>query len=372
MHNHGQKKRILFTGGGTAGHVTPNIALIEALQHEPVEMFYIGSKGGIEERLIAPSGIPFYGIQTGKFRRYLTWKHFVEPFKVLAGLWDSWKLLGQIKPDLVFSKGGFVAFPVVFMAWLKGIPVVAHESDMSPGLANRLSMPFIQKICVNFPPVAEMFGDKHRAFITGTPVRQFLLEGDKIRAMQLTKFSPARVTILVIGGSLGARKINQVVRELLPRLLERYQVIHLCGKGNVDEQRIGTPYYYQLEFANEELGDLFAMSDVVISRAGANAVYELLTLVKPHILIPLSKEASRGDQIDNANYFKAQDVSLVLEEHELTPETLWDRLDFAIKHKKDLKEKIEALGFQSATDKVKSVIYSILQIETSVEVVHND
>lgn len=356
-----KKRKILFTGGGTAGHVTPNIALIEAFNEDAVEMFYIGAKGGIEERLIQPLGIPFYSIHTGKFHRYLTWKHLTEPFKVLMGLLDAWKILGKIKPDLVFSKGGFVGFPVVFVAWLRRIPVVAHESDMSPGLANRLSMPFLRKICVNFPPVAKMFGDEKRAYLTGTPVRKFLLEGSKARAIEITKFSPARTTILVIGGSLGARKINAVVREILPKLLERYQVIHLCGKGNLDDKLNNTPYYYQLEFAEAELGDLFALSQVVISRAGANALYELLTLVKPHILIPLSKKASRGDQIDNANYFKALGVSLVIEEEQLTADLLLKNVQQAIQHQLDLKTKIEALGFQSATEKVKHVMLEILQ-----------
>lgn len=360
MMKHTTTKKILFTGGGTAGHVTPNIALIEAFKDEPVEMFYIGAKGGIEERMIEACEVPFYGIHTGKLRRYLTWKHFTEPFKVLMGIWESWRIIGKIKPDLVFSKGGFVGFPVVLMAWLRGIPVMAHESDMSPGLANRLSMPFIRQICVNFPPVAKMFGKGKRVDVTGTPVRQFLLEGSKAQGLKITNFSPARTTIMVIGGSLGARKINAVVREILPKLLERYQVIHLCGKGNVDEALRQTPYYYQLEFADLELGHLLALSQVVISRAGANSLYELLTLAKPHILIPLSKQASRGDQIDNANYFKSQGVSLVIEEEKLTADLLLETLHFAIQHQGDLKARIEDLGFQSATEKVKGAMLEIL------------
>jgi len=361
-----RKKRIVFTGGGSAGHVTPNNALIEAYGNT-ADMHYIGMKNSIEQQLIAPMNIPFHAISAGKLRRYMTLKHMAEPFKLLKGFFQSLLLLTQIKPDLVFSKGGFVSVPVVLAAWIKGIPVVAHESDMTPGLANRICLPFVQKICVNFAEVKKYFKNQDQVFVTGTPVRHFLLEGSAEKALKITNFTPKRLTIMVIGGSLGAVKINQVVRESLPELLKSYQVIHICGKGNLDKKLKDTPYYYQTEFVHEELADLLALSDVVISRSGANMLCELLTLAKPHLLIPLSKAASRGDQIDNALYFEKKGVSVVLAEEKLTPQTLEKSLLNLIENKDSYAIKIKELGMASATEKVKAILDQTMGNESCVE-----
>ena len=352
------QKTILFTGGGSAGHVTPNIALMEAFGGE-VKMAYIGSKDGIEAELMKKIDIPYHAIHTGKLRRYFSWHNFIDPFKILIGCIEAYRILGKIKPDVVFSKGGFVAVPVVLAAYLRKIPVVIHESDMTPGLANRICVPFAKKICVNFPQVAKLIKRKNAIIETGTPVRQFLLHGAPEKALSYTGLAAGRPTILVIGGSLGAVRINHVLRECLPQLLKNYQVIHLCGKGHIEENLSKTPFYFQLEYAHEHLADLFALADMVVSRAGANALCELLTLGKPHLLIPLVK-GSRGDQKDNANYFEAKGVSRVLDEKKLTAHHLFSEITKTFDKRFELEKKIKSLGFQSATEKVKLVIEEVM------------
>lgn len=316
-------KRIILTGGGTAGHVTPNIALIPKLKELGFDIQYIGSYNGIEKELIEPFGIPYHGISSGKLRRYFSLQNFTDPFRVLKGLGEARKLIRDLKPDIIFSKGGFVSVPVVMAGKQNKVPVIIHESDMTPGLANKLALPSATKVCCNFPETLEHL-PQDKAVLTGSPIRQELLSGNKIAAMDLCGFSADKPVILVIGGSLGSVAVNNAVREALPELLETFQVVHLCGKGKVDESLNNTKGYKQFEYIKNELRDIFALADVVISRAGANAICELLALRKPNLLIPLSANASRGDQILNARSFERQGFSLVLEEEEVTKETLLD------------------------------------------------
>lgn len=314
-------KKIVLTGGGTAGHVTPNIALIPRLTELGYDISYIGSYDGIEKKLIADYDIPYWGVSTGKFRRYLDVKNLTDPFRVIKGIGEAKEALKEIGPDIVFSKGGFVSVPVVRAAHSLKIPVICHESDMTPGLANRLCIPYAVKVCCNFPETVEKIkGGK--GVLTGTPIRQELLHGSRENALKFTGLSGDKPVILVIGGSLGAVAVNNAVRAALPELLLKYDVVHLCGKGKEDESLVGTPGYIQYEYIKEELPDLFALADVAISRAGANAICELLALRKPNLLIPLSAKASRGDQILNANSFMKQGFSIVLEEEEVTTEKL--------------------------------------------------
>jgi UDP-N-acetylglucosamine--N-acetylmuramyl-(pentapeptide) pyrophosphoryl-undecaprenol N-acetylglucosamine transferase len=314
-------KHIILTGGGTAGHVTPNIALIPALRQEGYTISYIGSYEGIERKLIEELGIPYYGISSGKLRRYFDVKNFTDPFRVLKGFHEARKLLKKLKPDVIFSKGGFVTVPVVIAAKRLGIPAIIHESDMTPGLANKLCIPSAAKVCCNFPEtVNSLPADK--AVLTGTPIRQELLNGSKEAARQFCGFTSDKPVLMVMGGSLGAASVNDNIRKILPELLKEFQVIHLCGKGKTDESLIGTEAYAQYEYIKDELPDLFALADIVISRAGANAICELSALRKPNLLIPLSAKASRGDQILNARSFERQGYSVVLEEEEITEETL--------------------------------------------------
>ena len=314
-------KRIILTGGGTAGHVTPNIALLPKLKELGYDIHYIGSYNGIEKELIEPFGIPYYGISSGKLRRYFSWQNFTDPFRVLKGLSEANKLVRQLKPDVIFSKGGFVSVPVVMAGKRNKVPVIIHESDMTPGLANKLAFPSATKVCCNFVETLKQLPEG-KAVLTGSPIRQELLSGNKIAALDFCGFTAGKPVILVIGGSLGSVAVNNAVRGALPELLKTFQVIHLCGKGKLDQSLVGTEGYVQFEYIKDELCDIFALADIVISRAGANAICELLALCKPNLLIPLSKYASRGDQILNARSFERQGFSMVLEEEETTKDSL--------------------------------------------------
>ncbi|MDD3339718.1 MAG: undecaprenyldiphospho-muramoylpentapeptide beta-N-acetylglucosaminyltransferase [Lachnospiraceae bacterium] len=314
-------KRIVLTGGGTAGHVTPNIAMLPRLRELGYEISYIGSYDGMEKKLIEEQGVPYYGIASGKLRRYFDVKNFTDPFKVLKGFGEAKKLLKELKPDIIFSKGGFVSVPVVIAAKKCGVPAIIHESDMTPGLANKLSIPSATKVCCNFPETVALL-PKDKAVLTGTPIRQELMEGSKEAARAFTGFNKEKPVILIIGGSLGSAVVNDAIRAILPDLLKEFQVIHLCGKGKLDESLNHVEGYRQYEYIRKELADLFALADLVVSRAGANAICEISSLKKPNLLIPLSAKASRGDQILNAKSFQKQGYSRVLEEEELTDKSL--------------------------------------------------
>lgn len=315
-------KKIVMTGGGTAGHVTPNIALMPALKEADYEISYIGSYNGMEKGLIEAQDIPYYGISSGKLRRYFDLKNFSDPFKVLKGFGEAVSLLNKIKPNIVFSKGGFVSVPVVLAAKVCGIPAIIHESDITPGLANRIAVKGAKKVCCNFPETMKYL-PSDKAVLTGSPIRQELFKGKAEKALTLCHFPDEnRPVLLIVGGSSGSKIVNEAIRKVLPELLLDFNIIHLCGKGNVDNDLLGMAGYRQFEYANAELSDMLALADLVISRAGANSICELLALHKPNILIPLSAAASRGDQILNAKSFKKQGFSFVLKEENLTSETL--------------------------------------------------
>ena len=356
--------RIVFTGGGTAGHVTPNLALIEVLQRDGWQIDYIGSENGVEKGMINALAIPYHAVSSGKLRRYFSWKNFLDPLKIVLGIGQAYRLLRKLKADVVFSKGGFVAFPVVFAAWLNRIPVIAHESDMSPGLANRLSFPFVDKICLTFEAGKKHFKNQAKVEVTGTPIRQQLFNGNKERGLRLCGFNNAKPCLLVMGGSQGSTRLNLSLRESLDALCRNYQVIHLCGKGKLDQSLANKMDYCQFEYVNEELADLFAASDLVISRAGANALYEILALEKPHILVPLSAKVSRGDQIQNARYFKQQGISQVLDDENLTAENFLAAVREVSQQKEEIIAKIRALHIESATLKIVTLIKEQMHVES--------
>ena len=318
-------KRIVLTGGGTAGHVTPNIALLPKLRALGYDVHYIGSYNGIEKTLMEACNVPYYGISSGKLRRYFDLKNFSDPFKVLKGFSEAYQLLKKLKPDVVFSKGGFVSVPVVIAAGRLHIPVVIHESDMTPGLANKLSISSASKVCCNFPETMKHL-PKGKAVLSGSPIREELLSGDRAKALKFTGLTGTKPVLLIIGGSLGSVVVNEAVRSILPKLLKKFEIIHLCGKGKLDQSLSAMNGYVQYEYISEELKDLFALSDIVISRAGANSICEFLALRKPALLIPLSAAASRGDQILNAHSFEKQGYAAVLEEEQLNGDTLYDAL----------------------------------------------
>lgn len=351
-------KRIILTGGGTAGHVTPNIALIPALKAAGYDIQYIGSYDGMERKLIEDLNIPYHGISSGKLRRYFDVKNFSDPFKVVKGYFEAKNLIKELKPDVIFSKGGFVTVPVVLAAKKRKVPTIIHESDMTPGLANRICIPSATKVCANFPETLNNLPEG-KAVLTGSPIRKELFSGNKIKGLDFCGFSQNKPTILIVGGSLGSAVVNEAVRKILDTLLTQFQIIHLCGKGKVDESLVGKKGYVQYEYIKEELSDLLACADIVISRAGANAICELLALKKPNILIPLSAAQSRGDQILNAASFKKQGFSYVLPEEELTDATLLKAVNEVYENRAAYTSKMSESSLNDAVASIVTLIESL-------------
>ena len=346
-------KKIVMTGGGTAGHVTPNIALLPALKEEGYDISYIGSYTGIEKELIEAQGIPYTGISSGKLRRYFDLKNISDPFRVIKGYAQAVGLMHKIKPDIVFSKGGFVSVPVVLAAKTCGIPAIIHESDITPGLANKIAIKGAKKVCCNFPETLKYL-PADKAVLTGSPIRRELLSGNKENAYKLCGFPTEKnPVLLIIGGSLGSRAINEAVRKVLTELLKDFHIIHLCGKGNLDESLTGICGYAQFEYASAELTDMLALADIAISRAGANSICELLALHKPNILIPLSAAASRGDQILNANSFEKQGFSYVIKEEDVTDEILLSAVKDVYKNRQTY---IDAMSNSGQMDSIGTII----------------
>jgi len=345
-------KKIVLTGGGTAGHVTPNIALLPHLKEAGFDITYMGSYDGIEKKLIADFDIPYIGISTGKFRRYLDAKNFTDPFRVIKGFTQAKKYLKELQPDVVFSKGGFVSVPVVRAAAALKIPCIIHESDMTPGLANKICIPVAEKVCCNFPETLDHLPEG-KAVLTGSPIREELTQGNKLAGLDLCGFTANKPVLMVMGGSQGAANVNKAVREALPKLLEDFQIVHLCGKGKLDNIYLSTPGYKQFEYIKAELKDLFAMADVVISRAGANAICELLALKKPNLLIPLPAAGSRGDQLLNAASFESQGYSIVVNEDDLTTNLLVNKVKELFENRRQY---VEVMGKSSQIDAIPKII----------------
>ncbi len=348
-------KKIILTGGGTAGHVTPNLALIPALKEHGFDIRYIGSYQGIEKKLIENAGIPYDGISSGKLRRYFDIKNFSDPFRVLKGYTEAVKLLKTYKPDVIFSKGGFVSVPVVFAARRCHIPAIIHESDMTPGLANKLCISSARKVCCNFPETMQYL-PADKAVLTGSPIRKELLKGDRLAGLQYTHLSAEKPVILVIGGSLGSVTVNQAVRNLLPKLLPAFQVVHICGKDHLEDSLINTPGYVQYEYVDAPLRHLFALSDLIISRAGANSICEILALRKPNVLIPLSASASRGDQLLNAASFAKQGFSTMLKEESLTQDILYQAILDTYANRNTFIQQMENSRLNNAIETIISLI----------------
>ncbi len=346
--------KVLFTGGGTAGHVTPNLALIERARERGWDAIYVGSKGGIERDIIAPLNIPFFEIQSGKLRRYFSWENFVDPLRIIVGILQSLLICLRERPDRVFSKGGFVSVPVVVAAWLCRIPVICHESDVTPGLANRLAYPFCARICVTFSETLRYL-PAGKARHTGTPLRESLLHGDAARGIKHLALDGKKPLMLAFGGSLGANVINTSVRNSLDALLQKFDVLHVVGAGNLDQSLVRQGYI-QKEFMHEEFGDVLAASTVVVSRAGANSLYELLSLRKPHVLIPLSRKASRGDQIDNARLFAEKGFSQVLYEDEYTDQQFAELVLATYERREEIAAQLNAFEVGNSQDDILELV----------------
>ncbi|WP_042149310.1 undecaprenyldiphospho-muramoylpentapeptide beta-N-acetylglucosaminyltransferase [Paucisalibacillus sp. EB02] len=350
-----RNKRILFTGGGSAGHVIVNLALIPVFQREGWEIDYIGSKNGIERDLIEQlDHVTYYPISTGKLRRYMSIENLKDPFKVIKGTLQAWRIIGKRKPSVIFSKGGFVSVPVVLASKMRGVSAVIHESDYTPGLANKLAIPFSNKVLATFPETMEYLPDNKAEYV-GAVIREELFQGDKGKGLALCGFQNRKPVLLIMGGSGGSQKINETVRGSLDEILNQFQVIHICGSGKIDNtiQREG---YIQFEYVNDELKDIFAATDFVLSRAGSNAIFEFLALHIPMLLIPLSIEASRGDQIINAKSFREKNYARVLEEEELTKEKLVKELDKLVQQAPVIIDKMRMYQSEKSRDRVVQII----------------
>ncbi len=353
-------KKIVLTGGGTAGHVSPNLALIPRLLQEGYEIDYIGTEKGIEREMIARvPQVHYHAVKSGKLRRYFSWQNFTDPFRVVAGAVQSARLMGKLKPDVVFSKGGFVSVPVVFGAWLHHIPVVCHESDLTPGLANKLCRPFARKFATTFPECAAALGPK--AEMTGTPLRPELFGGSRAKGLALLGFTGTKPVLLMMGGSLGAQSVNKVLRAALPDLLPRFDLCHICGKGNLAPELEGTPGYKQLEFVDKELPDILATADLVLSRAGSNALCEFQALGKPMLLVPYPKGASRGDQILNAQSLEKRGLCRVLLQENLTRASLTAALNRLWADREQLEEALRKAPPADGTRRVLEMIEEVQQ-----------
>ena len=350
-------KKIILTGGGTAGHVAPNLALVPSLKEAGFDIYYVGSHSGMERELAEAAGIPYFGISSGKLRRYRSIKNATDIFRVGKGLLDALRIIRKIKPDIVFSKGGFVVVPVIAAARLLRVGAVIHESDLTPGLANKLAMPFASKICVSFPETMAHV-PRAKGIITGTPLRPELFTGSKNEGFKYTGLDTNGLPVLLVtGGSQGANAINACVRETLPDILQKFQVVHLCGKGNLSG--ISKPGYVEFEYLKNAMADVLAIADIVVSRAGANTLFELAALNKPNLLIPLPASKSRGDQLQNAASFQKQGFSMVLPEEELTRENLLHNISELYENKETF---VQNMKSQNATDGVKN----IMQVLTAI------
>ncbi len=349
--------KILLTGGGTAGHVTPHLSIIPKLLSDGHEIHYIGTENGMEAGIIADvDGVTYHTIHAGKLRRYHDWKNFSDMFKAVRGVSEARKIIKQIKPQVLFSKGGYVGLPVVIAAKQCGVPALIHESDMTSGLANRLSLPFAKALLTTFPETAKDAGKK--GIYVGAPIRKELFQGDRQRGRHFFGFNDSKPVLLVMGGSSGAQAINRAIRGILEELTECFQVLHICGHGNLYDIYERTPGYWQTEYLHTEMADALACADIVVSRAGSNSICELLALRKPSLLIPYPSGASRGDQEVNAASFERRGFARVLEQKDLTGESLMQKI-IEVYH--DRGEMIECMGREQTVNGSQKIVELIYQ-----------
>ncbi|MCT4612805.1 MAG: undecaprenyldiphospho-muramoylpentapeptide beta-N-acetylglucosaminyltransferase [Clostridia bacterium] len=353
--------KILFTGGGTAGHVTPNLAIIDSIDKNEHEIIYVGRTEGIEKDLVSQKGIEYFGLASGKMRRYLSFENVKDFFRVIKGIFQANKIMKEQKPDVIFSKGGFVAVPVVIAGAINKVPVVCHESDITPGLTTKISAWFARKICVSFPDTIRHF-IPDKCVVTGTPIRDEVLNGSRERGLELCGFNNEKPVVLVIGGSTGSKVINMVVREALEELIKDYQIIHICGKDNIDERFNEVEEYKQFGYVKEELADLYSAADIIVSRAGANVIFEILNLKKLNILVPLSKKVSRGDQIQNAVFFEVKGYSRMLREERFNDYTLINDISEVLERKEMYLENIEKSELKNSKELIIKEILATAKV----------
>ena len=303
------KRTIVFTGGGTAGHVYPGLSVAEVLgKSDDIRIVWIGSAKGMEAGIVRDAGIEFIGVPSGKLRRYFSVRNFFDLFKIFGGLVKSYFVIKKLKPALVFSKGGFVSVPPVVAAGLQKIPVLSHESDLTPGLATRINSRFSDKILVSYEKTAAYL-PAGKAVVTGNPVRSAIYDSDPLRGRAASGAGDRKI-ILVIGGSQGALQINRLIEEIVGELVSDFFIIHQMGSYSYKESDLDG--WVTRDFIREELPDFIAAADLIVSRAGASTLWESASLGKPSILIPLGGGSSRGDQLKNAEVFGEAGAAVVL------------------------------------------------------------
>lgn len=339
------KKRIILTGGGTTGHVSVNLALIPLLFEDGWEVSYIGSEKGIERELIADyPQVTYYPIATGKLRRYFSKENFKDVGRVIKGIGQARSLIRSIKPHIIFSKGGFVAVPVVLGAFFNRVPVISHESDLTPGLANKITLPFVEKVMLTFEDSQE-FIKKDKAFYLGPVIREQIKNGSREEGLQTYGFSGKKPVLLTMGGSLGAKGLNEAIWANLDALLERFDILHGVGKGKGNPD-INRPGYIQEEYIKAGMNHALAMADMIVSRSGANAIFEFLYYRKPMLLIPLPSRQSRGDQILNAEKFQARNYGKMLLEEDLNPQSFHQAIEDVYNRREEIIQAQEGFVFR--------------------------
>lgn len=313
--------KIVMTGGGSVGHVVVNTVLIPKLIDKNWEVKYIGSKNGPEESMIKSlDNITYYGISTGKLRRYISMENIKDIFKIIKGTMESFRIIKREKPNIIFSCGGFVSVPVVLAGWLNRVPIIVRETDYNVGLANKISIPLAKYVAVTFSDTLKEMSSNKR-FECGPIIREELMCGDRDAGFKFAKITDNKPVIFVIGGSQGAKAINETIRDSLNNLIDDFNIVHICGKGKKDNE-IEKDGYVQFEYIDKELPDIYAIADIVVGRAGSNSVFENVLLKKPMLLIPISKKASRGDQILNAKYIENSGFGKVLLQEDLNKDSL--------------------------------------------------
>jgi UDP-N-acetylglucosamine--N-acetylmuramyl-(pentapeptide) pyrophosphoryl-undecaprenol N-acetylglucosamine transferase len=331
------KVMIAITGGGTGGHIFPNAAIIEELNKRGVrEIIWLGAGQGKEREWAEKLNVRFFGICTGKLRRYFSLKNITDLMGVIFGVFQSFFILLRHRPSVLFSKGGFVSVPPVVASWLLRVPIITHESDIEPGLATKIISRFASVVCVSFEDT-ESFFIKKKVVHTGNPVRSFVKDGDREKGLQFLGFQKDLPVVFVIGGSLGAASINSAVREMCNTHKLNFNLAHQCGRGNLDKDLLRKDMYFPLEFVEKEMGDVLAAADLVVSRAGAGAIFEIGYMKKPSILVPLPKSKSRGEQIENAHYFEKNGASLIVRDENLNGGVLYETINRLLSDKKTLR-----------------------------------
>lgn len=349
---------VLFTGGGTKGHILPNLPLIESLKCNRYKVAYIGERNGIEEHIVSPFVDSFYSIFCGKFRRYFSLKNITDVIRIVLGILQSIIFVHRIKPSLVFSKGGFVSFPVVVASWVMRVPVIIHESDLTLGLTNKLCLPFAKRLCVAFPSTLEHISNTISSHYTGVPIRAELSQTAAIHSALPPVINLPR--LVIFGGSQGARPLNEWVASHVDQLLQHFQVVHILGsKGDLSDCAVHEHYYPFIDIL-DAFPALLKSADVVMCRSGATTIHELLHLMIPNVLVPLPTYASRGDQLENAEWCRTHRVSEVIYQNDLSNSDTIDRILRTLEQKEQYKTNMIRLDRPDPVSAILTIMHPFL------------